>query len=301
MLIGFNTIKSNLLNSYHNQKLHHAILLEGKKGIGKSSFAKEFVAEIFKSENVSFLQHPDLFLIEKDPEKKEIGVDKIRAIADFSNQTSAISANKFIIIDSACELNKSSSNALLKILEEPKSNNFLILITHNSNKVLTTIKSRCQNIKINDLSFADFSQILQKNNPQISSEEINILSEICDNSPAKAINNGVALISIYDLFLTSIKNNKIDEKLIKKIADKNFSFEIFAEIFEFFINRLIKFSNSIELNFYFCEKEIFLLLTNKFSIAQIFDISDEIKESINKTKSLNLDKKLTFINIFNRF
>lgn len=297
MLIGFNSLKSSLLDSYHNQKLHHAILLHGKKGIGKSSFIKELIAEIFSSENIN---HPDLFLIEKEADKREIGVDKIRAIADFANQTSAISSSKFIIIDSACELNKSSSNALLKILEEPRPNNFLILIAHNPNKVLATIKSRCLAIKVNDLSLSDFSKILREKNPNISADEIEILSEICDNSPAKAIKDGKALIDIYDSLLTSFLNKKIDEKLLKKIADKNFSFEIFAEIFEFFNNRLIKFQSGVELNFYFSEKEIFLTLANKFETAQIFDIADQIKDSINKTKSLNLDKKLTFINIFNK-
>jgi DNA polymerase-3 subunit delta' len=115
MLIGFNQTKSALFNSHQTQKLHHAILLHGKKGIGKASFAAELAKEILGKSAL----YPDLLLIEKEAEKKEITVDKIRKIADFSNQTSAISADKFILIDSACELNKSASNALLKILEEP--------------------------------------------------------------------------------------------------------------------------------------------------------------------------------------
>ena len=297
MLLGFDSIKQTLLTSHQSNKLHHAILLHGKKGIGKATFAKELISEIFNSTNPN---HPDLLLIEKEAGKKEISVDKVRKIANFFNQTSAISKNKFIVIDAADELNKSSSNALLKVLEEPQTNNFLILVAHNPNKVLATIKSRCFRLKVPDLTLADFTNILQKDNPSISSEEISILSEMCDNSPAKAIENGQDLVNIYQTLLTSIQSRIINANLLKKVSDKKFSFEVFAEIVEFFLNRLIKFLNNAEIDFYFDEKDVFLSLKDKFTIKEIFAISDNINHSLQKTKSLNLDKKLTFINIFNQ-
>ena len=295
-LIGFDSTKSTLLGSYQNQKLHHAILLSGKKGVGKSSFAKELVLEILESTNQT---HPDLLLIEKEAEKKEITVDKIRTIASFSNQTAAISPSKFIIVDSACELNKSASNALLKILEEPHQNNFLILIAHNLSRVLPTIKSRCQIIKAPDLTFENFCEILRKKKPSISSEELKFLSDICDNSPAEAINLGADLTRLYDLFLNSLKAKKINEELLKKISDKNFSFSILQKIMEFFFNRTLKFSSNSQLEFYFSEEEVFLNLIQKIPPQKIFTIVDESLILLNRTIALNLDKKLTFINIFN--
>jgi DNA polymerase-3 subunit delta' len=297
MLLGYNSTKQHLFNSYHSNKLHHAILIHGKKGIGKASFAKELVLEILNSQNV---RHPNLLLIEKEEGKKEISVEKIRNISNFLNQTSAISKDKFIIIDSADELNKSSSNALLKTLEEPHANNFLILISHNPNKVIATIKSRCHIIKIADLDFANFVEILQKNNPLISSEEIKILAQICDNSPAKALENGIELINFYENLLSCLKTKTINGQIYKKISDKNFSLEIISEILTFLINRLVKFLNNSEIDFYFDEKEIFTALKKKFSLKEIFIIFDNINNSLQKTKSLNLDKKLTFINIFNQ-
>jgi len=296
-MIGFNVIESSLLNSYNNQKLHHAILLNGKKGIGKASFAKEFVAKILDIKNAN---HPDLLLIEKEAEKKEITVDKIRKITDFLNQTSAISLNKFIIIDSACELNKSASNALLKILEEPHKNNFLILISHNLNRVLPTIRSRCQIVKIPDLTLENFTEILREKTPRIPANELQFLSEICDNSAADAINLGPDLIRFYGLFLRSILNKKIGEELLKKISEKNFPFMVFEKIFEFFISRLVKISCGTELEFFFDEKEVFTNLTQKFSAKEIFQIADESLILLHKTTSIYLDKKLAVTNIFNR-
>jgi DNA polymerase-3 subunit delta' len=296
MLIGFNQTKSALLKSYQTQKLHHAILLHGKKGIGKASFAAEIAKEILGKSAL----YPDLLLIEKEAEKKEITVDKIRKIADFSNQTSAISANKFILIDSACELNKSASNALLKILEEPRPNNFLILISHNLNRVLPTIRSRCQIVKIPDLSLRDFTEILRQNNLQFPPKDLQFLSEIFDNSPAEAITLGLELTRFYELFLRSLYNKKISEELLKKISDKNFSFTIFEKSFEFFISRLLKRLNAALDNFYFDEEKVFLNLIQKHSAQKIFMIADESLNLLRRTTQLSLDKKLSFINIFNQ-
>lgn len=297
-MIGFDSTHSNLHSSFQNQKFHHAILLHGKKGIGKATFAREFVAEIFGEKKSN---HPDLLLIEKEAEKKEITVDKIRKIADFVNQTSAISPHKFIIIDSACELNKSAANALLKILEEPHPNNFLILISHKLHRVLPTIRSRCFSIKIPDLTLENFTEILRQKNPRIVADELEFLSEICDNSPADAINFGTDLTRIYGLFLRSILNKKIGEELLKKISDKNFSFVIFEKIFEFFIARLLKNLMSSEMKFFFDEQEVFANLKQKFSSEEIFAIADETLILLHKTTAMSLDKKLSFINIFNYF
>ena len=296
MLIGFNQTKSALLKSYQTQKLHHAILLHGKKGIGKANFAAEIAKEILGKSAL----YPDLLLIEKEAEKKEITVDKIRKIADFSNQTSAISANKFILIDSACELNKAASNALLKILEEPRPNNFLILISHNLNRVLPTIRSRCQIVKIPDLSLRDFTEILRQNNLQFPPKDLQFLSEIFDNSPAEAITLGLELTRFYELFLRSLYNKKISEELLKKISDKNFSFTIFEKSFEFFISRLLKRLNAALDNFYFDEEKVFLNLIQKYSAQKIFMIADESLNLLRRTTQLSLDKKLSFINIFNQ-
>lgn len=296
-MLGFNQIKSTLLTSYHNKKLHHAILLHGKKGIGKASFARAFAEEVLENKTAI---HPDLLLIEKEPEKREITVDKIRKIADFANQTSAISLNKFIIIDSACELNKSASNALLKLLEEPHPNNFLILISHNLNRVLPTIRSRCQIVKIPDLSSENFTEILRQSKTPIPAKDFHFLSEICDNSPADAINLGVELTRFYELFLRSIYNKKISEELLKKIADKNFPFVIFEKSYEFFTTRLLKRLHSSEMNCYFDEEKVFLNLVKKFRPEEIFTMADESLSLAHKALPLSLDKKLNFINIFNR-
>lgn len=315
-MIGFDSIKSALLSNYRQHKLHHAILFHGKKGIGKASFAREFALEILRGNSAgnsnenssgnfagnafSQITHPDLFLIEKQENKRDIVVDQIRKIAEFSNQTSAISKDKFIIIDAADELNRAASNALLKILEEPHANNFLILISHNPSKLLPTVKSRCHLIKVADLSHADFAKILQKSLFKFTAEEIKIMSIMCDDSPAKAIDAGRDMIEVYELFLNSIKNRIVSEDLTKKIADKNFNFEVFSEVVTFFLHRLSSYNAGQIEYFLFAEKEVFGMLNQKFNAEKIFDLSDEVAKYLAQTTSLNLDKKLLLVNLFNK-
>ncbi len=296
MIIGFESTKSLLSKAYNHQKLHHAILLQGKKGIGKSSFAKEFAAEILQNKSKI---NPDLLIIEKSAEKKEIGVDQIREIFNFSNQTSANSSNKFIIIDSACELNKSAANALLKILEEPKTNNFLILISHNTNRVLATIKSRCQVVKIPNLSEENFYRIIEQKNLYFSPHDSRFLFEICNQSPADLINNGKDLNRIYPLILRSILNKKLNDDLLKEVAAKSFDFSLIEKSYEFLLCRAEQSTKSSISNFFFEEEAVFKVILNKNSPSKLFFINDKIRSLLNKTNPLSLDKKLSLINAFN--
>ncbi|MBL6664961.1 MAG: AAA family ATPase [Rickettsiales bacterium] len=294
-LIGFDKIDRHLLDSYHNSHLHHGILLVGKKGIGKSSFALEFAQNISNNNSEN---NPDILLVKKDEGKKEITVDKVRKIFNFVTQTSAYSPNKFVIIDSVCNLNKSASNALLKILEEPRPNNYLILIAHNLSKVLPTIRSRCFIVKASGVTEDEFKNIVGEKVFSLSEEDINFLGAICDNSPALAIELGGDLKRFYELFLRSILNEKISDNLSKIVLDKKFNFEILIRCYEFFILRLFKSYFNIIFNKFYEEDTAFDKLKQKNDLIALQANNDENLKHLYKTIPLNLSVKLTFINIF---
>jgi replication-associated recombination protein RarA len=297
VLIGFDQIKSQLLESYQKNKLHHAILLHGKKGIGKTSFAKELCQGILNGANSA---NPDLLIIEKEEGKKDINVERIRKISGFVNKTSSSGKDKFIIVDAACELNKSAANALLKTLEEPHQSNFLILVAHNLNQVLPTIISRCQITKVPDHSFEDFSKIIASQQIKFTDEEMSFLAEIFDNSPAQVVNLGAETSRFYQLFLRSILNKRLSDELIKKISDKNFSFVIFERIVEFMFSRLIKHLLVGKDKLFFEERAAFGEILQKFPAEELFTMNDEIMVTLHKKQRFYLDSKLCLINIFNR-
>lgn len=298
-MIGFEKIEQQLLNSFNSSKLHHGIIIAGKKGIGKATFIESFCRNILQ-ESATF--RANFCKIEKLPDKKNIGIDIIREKQKFLNHTTAISSNKFLLIDSICETTLEASNALLKTLEEPKINNYIFLIAHQLSKVLPTIKSRCLIIKIDDFSDQQFSKILSENNFILTKNELNFIAEITEKSPATALEHGNDIIKIYEMFIKSILQYKIDDLLLKKISEKNFSYLIIEKIIGYFLLQIIKKLNQLEY-FAFNDSEAMAidLIIAKISKNNVLDFANDIFMNLQNHSNSNLDKKLNFINIFNQF
>ncbi len=270
-------------------------MLDGKEGIGKSDFAKNFTLQILGSNNQN---HPNILYISRE-EKKEIGIEQIRQIADFVNKSAATNDDKFVIIDSACQMTNSASNALLKILEEPKAGNYLFLISHNSSKILPTILSRCYVLKIFPPTLEEFNEIARNSGLKLDQQQAKFLSEICDGSASLLIKEGDNLSKIYQLFLNSFMSNKIDDQILKMASTKDFNFMVFALIVEFFVNRLLKTYANVSFETFFNESEVFASLVGRVSWQKVTAQIDEILRISAKTDRFSLDRKISIINIFN--
>jgi len=296
-LSNFDKIKKSLLDNFNDNKLHHGLLFSGNKGIGKASFALDLAAQIILSscsnqnDDLTKIQsnsHPDLLIIKKDEKKRDITVDAVRDINQFLSLTAAISKHRVIVIDALDDLNRSSSNAILKTLEEPPANVFLFLINHNPTKVMDTIKSRCRLIKIANPNYVDFKEILEKNIEGIEEEEIKILAKISDHSVGSAIEmyncNAIDLYEqIGQLFLED--DNKAVASLAKTISTNEELWNIFEKLIVFyFYNSLLLSLNSYE-GIGYDEKN--------------FIVIDKVTNLFSATKNLNLDKSQSIINIFN--
>lgn len=161
-----------LVQPLQQGRLAHALLLSGGEGNGKLFLAQGFAKKALCREQQDYAcgqcksclliqaaSHPDYLLIE--PDGKNIKVDQIRAMIDQLNQTAQLGGRKVIIIAPAEAMNTSAANALLKCLEEPSANSLLLLISHSPNRLLPTIRSRCQQIIIDKPSFEQADLWLQ--------------------------------------------------------------------------------------------------------------------------------------------
>jgi DNA polymerase-3 subunit delta' len=156
--------------------LPHAILFHGRTGVGKYDFAVELSRALICQNTINneacgicpsclwFAEgnHPDFKLItpesdddideapkKKTTKKSQISVSQIRQLSDYlSLSTHQVGAKRIILISPAETLNQASSNALLKMLEEPPANTIFILVSSQSQRLLPTILSRCQAIEI---------------------------------------------------------------------------------------------------------------------------------------------------------
>ena len=162
-IYGYKYFFNEITELYNNRKMPNKILLSGKKGSGKATFAYHLVNFFLSKneelkynltenkinpENKSFklLQnssHPNFYLIDLLAEKKNIDVAQIRGMISYTNKSTFNNQDRFIMIDNVEYLNKNSINALLKIIEEPNENIYFILIANSEKNILPTLKSRC--------------------------------------------------------------------------------------------------------------------------------------------------------------
>ena len=165
-LLSFKDNFKKLVNLSLRNKLPNKLIFSGKRGIGKSTFAFHLINYLFSQDeegsynlenneininNKSYKlvlnnTHPNLLLIDST-DKKFIEVSKIREILNFSSKTSFLNKKKIVLINNVEKMNINASNALLKILEEPSTNLFFILIHNSHKRLISTINSRC--IKFN--------------------------------------------------------------------------------------------------------------------------------------------------------
>jgi len=146
-----------------NNALAHAYLFSGQAGIGKKKTAFALAAAVnclnAKPEGgcgkcpscrkVETLGHPDVHVLV--PDGDEIKIDQIRQVqADFALKPFE-GMKKVLIVDNAETMNPASSNAFLKTLEEPPGDALIILITAMPQSLLSTIRSRCQEITFHPL------------------------------------------------------------------------------------------------------------------------------------------------------
>lgn len=156
------------------KRMPHAVLLQGRAGTGKLQFAEALAASLLcetpmqggeacgQCPSCNWLEqgnHPDFRLItpedkvetdadgtEKNKKRNYILVDQVRAIADMVGLSSHRQGSRVVLLSPAEALNLESSNALLKMLEEPPPGMIFLLVSHQPQRLLPTLRSRCHKV-----------------------------------------------------------------------------------------------------------------------------------------------------------
>ena len=273
---------------YNNNLLPNKILLTGQSGLGKSTFAYHFINSIlsdkedhsydFMNFNINPLNrsfrlinqkyHPNFYLIENFNDKRIIDIKQVKNMISYVNKTTYEKKIKFVLIDNAEYLNLSSVNALLKIVEEPPSNTFIIFIHNSSIKLIETLKSRCIEFKIffsNQKKQIILKNLLMYHDLKI---DINLLEKIKSfyDSPGTILN----LIKLINEGVIDMNNPNL--------------IGVISNLMEF----ILKNKNNTNLN----------LLQN---VIELF-FFQELKKTNNKNKiSLNYTKVINGLNFFRKY
>jgi len=147
-----------LMVQHASQHLPHAILLSSQPHSGIESLALRLAARLICTEpvddnacglcrNCKLLRgggHPDVFFLEPEEDSKVIKIDQIRNFVHKISLTAGIAKYKVALVRPAEAMNKAAANALLKTLEEPAGDTYIILSSTEPARLLATIRSRCQ-------------------------------------------------------------------------------------------------------------------------------------------------------------
>lgn len=160
------------------QRLPHALLLAGPRGVGKLALAEAFAASLLceapRPEGracgacpacIWFGQgnHPDFRILQpealaeedageeggrKEKASRQVTIDQVRALDDFLVVGTHRAGLRIVVVNPADAMNRSTANALLKTLEEPPPSTLFLLTTHQPAQLLPTIRSRCQAVAV---------------------------------------------------------------------------------------------------------------------------------------------------------
>jgi DNA polymerase III subunit delta' len=184
---GHAETERGLLRACLSGHLPQAFIIGGSPGVGKATLAWRLArfllanpdpaagagqarADLFVapdhpvSRQVAAMAHPDLVLLRREWNEKdkrfftEIRVEDVRRAIHLFQQAAGRGGYRICILDCAEDLNPSSANALLKLIEEPPPRSLFLIVAHRPGRMLATLRSRCQKILLKPLAAADIAQ-----------------------------------------------------------------------------------------------------------------------------------------------
>ena len=245
ILLGHDQAWRQFSSALASGKLHHGWILAGPRGIGKARFALRAAAALVDPEKrygsmIERGAHPDILTIkrlakeapkegeEAEPSaelKRSITVDQIRRLQGSLTTRPGLAEKRAIIIDAADDLDRGGANALLKSLEEPPVGTYFLLVSHASDRLLPTIRSRCQMLRFEPLGDIDMATALRNAAPEASTGDIDTLVRTGNGAPGQAIDFlGLDLGKLEDamtsIMRTGDPNNEIRSSLAEQLALK---------------------------------------------------------------------------------
>jgi DNA polymerase III subunit gamma/tau len=201
-LVGQSHVTETLANAIRNNRVAHAYIFSGARGVGKTTAAR-ILAKALNCVNgptaepcgvcdscKEIAAGTSLDVIEIDAASNR-GIDQIRELREMVRYAPAAARSKVVILDEAHMLTGEASNALLKTLEEPPERVVFVMATTQPEDLVDTIRSRSQHFHFRVLTFAEISgrlkQIAEKENLQIEPGALAVIARMAEGSLRDAL------------------------------------------------------------------------------------------------------------------
>ena len=226
-VLGHDRQKLMLTSLVRKEKLPHALLFSGPRGVGKRTVALELAKNLFCEKQhtcgacigcrrLASGVHPDFTVMAGET---SIKIDELRAIRKEVYEPPFEAPLRIILIDNAEVMTREAANALLKTLEEPPPSNVFILVTSREQDIPLTVRSRCMRIGFGPLSTDAVSAYFQ-NVLSLDKAQAEVLASLSSGSIASG------------LFWMDAENFRMRERIAQLVMGKRRSFASVALVAE---------------------------------------------------------------------
>ena len=320
-LIGHSATEKALLDAYRSERLHHAWILGGPKGIGKATLAFRFARfvianpdrfgpEVNDAQNLAVPEdhpvtrqlkaggHPNILHLRRPWDEKskrfkaDLPVDEVRRTVSFFGTTASAKAWRICIVDAADDMNISSANALLKILEEPPERCLFLVLSHAPGRLLPTIRSRCRRLDLEPLSPDEISSGLSElaSGSVPRAEDLQDIALTADGSLRSAITllSGDGLAIAKGLRKLADNANQLDLAAVHGLADlvsargQTDNWESFQHVLQIWLHERMR-------------RDLQSGIRNAYNYVELWE---KTNQAIRNAEALNLDRKQVVLDFF---
>jgi DNA polymerase III subunit delta' len=319
---GHDAAEQALLADYRRNRLAHAIILGGPEGVGKATLAWRLARFLLAhpdpcapsvqeaqslfvpgdapaARRIAGLAVADIFLLRRSFNEKtkrfftEIRIDEVREVIQKIHRASGTGGWRIVIVDSADDLNRSSANALLKLIEEPPERALFLLVAHQPGRILPTIRSRCRRLLLEPLQPTEVVaaiRALGEGFADVSEATLTAAAEASEGCVREALRLLDGDVLAFDRALRGMFERlpEVDWSAAHALADRLTGHENEAA-FETFLSRLYRF---------LVERVRTEAGAGAGRIIGYARAWEEIRKAVEETLVLNFDKRALVISIF---
>lgn len=325
-LVGHEAAEAGLREAWDSGRLHHAWLIAGPRGIGKATLAYRLARFVLAggqgaapgtlalppdhvvARRVASGGHGDLRVMEIQLNEKTgklrtaIDVEQARDLAQFLSLKPAEGGWRVALVDAADDLNTSSANAILKLVEEPPPRTLMILVAHAPASLLPTIRSRCQRLTLRALAPGVAANLIAPWLPDdVSADDRLELLRLADGSPGRALGlhaeGGLVLQRELLQLLTPLGEGKpVDSRALHGLAGRlggragANAFGVLTELLAVWLTRLVRLGASGEAPAGATDA-LLVRLAGRAHLERWIEVWEKLNTLVERTDAVNLDQK----------
>ncbi len=157
-----NTVQFNhLMNLVERDALQQAILFVGAGGVGKRTLTRMLAARLLDCDEEKLNSHSEFLVITKDADEAKLSIDPMRSVSKWQQRTSMNALRRVIIIEHIESVVTRSFNTLLKTIEEPQRNTYIMMTSEHIQNIPKTVLSRCAIVYLNFVHAHDMQMLIE--------------------------------------------------------------------------------------------------------------------------------------------